>query len=177
MPKRNKKFDKESKDGYNPEEEIVFDKEEGLNPTLKKLREKLKKAVTEKQEYLEGWQRSKADFVNYKKDEEKRRGEIVKLIREDVITEILPILDSFNMAKESPVWGDGIEQIFKQFVSVLKKNGLEEIAPLNEDFDPNLHEAVETVKGKKDGKIIEVLQKGYLLNNKIIRPARVKVSK
>lgn len=172
---KNKKFDNKSKDGYNSEEEIVFDEGEGL--VLKKLRERLKKAVTEKQEYLDGWQRSKADFVNYKKDEEKRRGEIVKFVREDVITEILPILDSFNMAKESPIWQDGIEQIFKQFISVLKKNGLKEIDPLNEDFDPNFHEAVETVEGEENGKIVEVLQKGYLLNNKIIRPAKVKVSK
>jgi molecular chaperone GrpE len=173
MTKDNKKFDSESEADYNPDEEIVMEELSSDN-ALKKLRENLKKCVSEKQEYIDGWQRTKADFINYKKGQEERKIEILKFAKEDLISDILPILDSFNMAKNTPSWKDGMEQIYSQMISILSKNGLEEIMPLNDEFDPREHEAVEIVEGD-EGKVVEVLQSGYKLNGKIIRAARVKI--
>ena len=185
MTKSKKNIDNNDELGYSADEEIVLSAEGGSASggeestaldSLKRLREKLKKCVSEKQQYLDGWQRTKADFINYKKDEGERKGELVKFAKEDFIQRALPVLDSFNMARKSDSWNDGIEQIFKQFLSILKKEGVEEINPKGEDFNPNLHEAVEVVDGP-EGKIVEVIQSGYSLNGKIIRPARVKVGK
>jgi len=173
--KSEKKFDEETNSEYNADEEIIIEDFSDSN-VVKKLRDKLKLSVSEKQEYLDGWQRTKADFINYKKGEEQRKKDTLKFAKEDFIESILPVLDSFNMAKESHIWKDGMDQIYRQLVSILEKNGLEEIDPLNEDFNPSFHEAVLMVQGE-EGKIMEVMAKGYLLNGKIIRPAKVKVGK
>jgi molecular chaperone GrpE len=145
--------------------------------SLKKLRDKLKVCVKEKQDYLDGWQRAKADFINYKKEEETRLKDVSRFAKENVILEILPVIDSFAMAEASSSSNDGLSNIFKQFLSILKRNGLEEMDPKGQDFNPSFHEAIEMVSSEKEneGKVVEVVQKGYLLNGKIIRPARVKV--
>jgi len=149
-------------------------------------KEKLKRCEEMKNEYLAGWQRAKADFLNYKKDEAERIGEILKFSVEEMILGILPILDSFNLAEKGLSKElkenehiKGVLQIKKQFEEVLKRQGVEEIKTIKEKFDPNFHEAVEGIekKGFEKGVIIEEIQKGYILNNKVIRPARVKVSK
>jgi len=177
MARKNKKnLDNNQEADYNPDEDVVFEEESSGDQDIKKLREKLKKCVSEKQEYIDGWQRSKADFINYKKGEEERKKEVLKFAKEDFVEDILPVLDSFNMAKESSSWDDGMDAILKQFVSTLEKNGLEEINPLKKEFNPNEHEAVEMVDGK-EGIVMEVIQNGYKLNGKIIRPARVRVGK
>ena len=147
MTKDNKKFDNESETDYNPEariaksespdisdemfrEDIVLSAEGGsafggeesiVLDATKKLREKLKICVSEKQEYLEGWQRTKADFINFKKDEEERRGDLIKFAKGDFIENVLPILDSFNMASNSDSSSGGMEQIKRQLEGVLKK--------------------------------------------------------
>jgi molecular chaperone GrpE len=175
MTKNNNKFDNESEADYNHEEDIVLE-EHSVNDSLKKLREKLKICISEKQEYLGGWQRTKADFVNFKKGEETRRKDLIKFSKEDFIENILPVLDSLNMALDSDSGNDGMEQIKGQLEGILKKEGVEEMNPMGGDFDPNLHEAIEVVDGR-EGEVIEVVQKGYSLNGKIIRPARVKVGK
>ncbi|HJN62778.1 MAG TPA: nucleotide exchange factor GrpE [Candidatus Paceibacterota bacterium] len=173
--KSEKKFDESKNSEYNADEEIVVE-EFSNNEVLKKLRDKLKKSTSEKQEYLNGWQRTKADFINYKKEEDNRKKEILKFAKEDFIEGILPVLDSFNMARGSVSWKSGLGQIYKQFVSILEKDGLEEVNPLDKDFNPNFHEVIEMTEGE-EGKVVEVVAKGYLLNGKIIRPARVKVGK
>lgn len=179
MNKKSKKIDNKEKQEYDSDEEIVIEEEFGENLVLKKLREKLKKVVKEKQEYLEGWQRTKADLINFKRSEEERRSKILKFAKEDMVLEILPVLDSFNMAKNSDIWEKGLENIYKQLLSILRGNGLKEDNPQGEDFNPNKHEAVEMVKSssKNDGKIVEVVQNGYLLEERVIRPSRVKVGK
>lgn len=173
--KEEKKVDREENEDYNSQEDIVVEEYSDIE-SIKKLRDKLKACTLEKQEYLNGWQRAKADFINYKKGEEERKTDLRKFLKEDLLLELLPILDSFYLSEGSQSWQDGLEQIFKQLMSVLKKEGLEEINPLNDDFNPNFHEAVEMIQGE-DGKVLEVVSKGYMLNNKIIRPARVKVGK
>jgi len=149
-------------------------------------KEKLKRCEEMRNEYLAGWQRAKADLLNYKKDEAERVGKILKFSAEEMILGILPILDNFNLAEKGLSKElkenehiKGILQIKKQFKEILRKQGVEEIKTINEKFDPNFHEAVEEIekKGFEKGIIVEEIQKGYILNNKVIRPARVKVSK
>lgn len=168
---------------------VQFESEEDLeNSTLvmKKLREKLKTCEKEKKEYLDGWQRMRADFANIKRDEETRRGEMIKFASEGLVDDLLPVLDSFSMAfgnkeaweKVDSNWRKGVEYIYAQMYSVLESRGLTEIGKLGELVDPRTHVAVEevpTILEKDINTVSEVIQKGYRLHNKVIRPAKVKV--
>ena len=143
----------------------------------------LAKCQKEKEEYLAGWQRERADFLNYKKEEMERIAEILKYASAEVILKILPILDNFQEAEKSippnekNKFLEGMLQIKEQMKGLLEKEGIEEIKALGENFDPNVHEAVESVEGKDSGKIIEEVKKGYKLNGKVLRPAKVKIIK
>ena len=161
--------------------------EESMYETVKKLREKLKIATKEKQEYLDGWQRTKADYLNSKKEDESRRKDIVKYAKEDLIGEILPVLESFDMAfvnkeqweKVDKNWRTGVGYIYSQFRNVLENNGLVEVNPIGLPFDPNRDEAIEhTIVSdeSQDNKVVEVVQKGYELHGKLIKAPRVKVA-
>ncbi len=156
--------------------------EESAQEAIKNLREKLKKAIEEKQEYLTGWQKAKADFINARKRDEESQKEFIKYSNEGMITELIPVLDSFNMAmgnkevweKVDKNWRMGVEYIANQLKKTLEDHGLKEIDPIGQKFDPMRDEAVEYISGEQD-KIVEVIQKGYSLNGKIIKAPRVKV--
>jgi molecular chaperone GrpE len=160
--------------------------EENMAETIKKLREKLKKAEAEKSEYLTGWQRAKADLVNARKRDEEERKDFVRFANERLIEDLVPTLESFDMAmgnkevweKVDKNWRMGVEYIYSQLKKALSDSGLEEINPINEKFDHNKHEAAsyEPVTDEKmDHVIIGVVQKGYVLNGKFLRPAKVRV--
>jgi molecular chaperone GrpE len=181
-------IDKNNNNQYN-ESDIEFE-DEGVSSevVIRKLREKLKQCVKQKQEYLEGWQRTKADFVNARKKDEEARKTFIAFASENIILQLLPILDSFEMAfshKESweatpKEWRVGIEHIYSQLLSVLENNHLVQLNPLEEQFDPASQTSVESVSTKdkeKDNMVVEVVQKGYKLHDRIIRPAKVKVAK
>ena len=122
-----------------------------------------------------------ADFQNYKKRVEKEKKDLYSYANEKLVTELLAVLDNFERALAHEDSGDGfkegMEMIFKQLMDVLEKSGLAEIAALGEDFDPNFHNAVMTEETEEyeSGKVSGVLQKGYTLNGKVIRPSMVKV--
>ena len=150
--------------------------EEHAEDTVKKLREKLKVAEAKAKEYLDGWQRSQADFVNLRKRDEEAKIEFIKFARLSLIEELIPVLDSFNIAMSGG--HKEIEPVYTQFWGILKANGLEEFNPVGEIFDPKYHETIGTIQTEKssdDHKILEVAQKGYRLSGKIIRPAKVKI--
>lgn len=136
-------------------------------------------------EYLNGWKRAKADFINYKKRQEEAIVMFRKYAREDFIIELLPVLDYFNEAiKHMPEngnqleWINGILAIKTRLEDFLKKYGIREISAVGEKFNPEFHEAVEVVESEKEqGTILEESRKGYILNEKIIRVAKVKVAK
>lgn len=169
-------------------EDLQFESEEDLeSPALamKKLREKLKACEKEKKEYLDGWQRMRADFTNIKKDEETRRGEMIKFASEGLVDDLIPVLDSFAMAfgnkeaweKVDENWRKGVEYIYAQMYSVLESRGLTEIGKVGEKVDPRMHVAIEEVppqSEKEENTVSEVVQKGYRLHSKVIRPAKVK---
>ena len=150
--------------------------EESAQESVKKLRERLKEAETKAKEYLDGWQRAQADFANLRRRDEETKVEFIKFAKLSLLEELIPVLDSFNIAMSGG--HKNFEPLYSQLVRVLKANGLEELDPLGEIFSPHEHEAlgtVQTEKNEEDHKVLEVLQKGYKLNNRAIRPAKVKI--
>ncbi len=147
------------------------------------LKNKLAACEKEKEEYLNGWKRAKADFINYQKDEIKRMAEIIKLSNESLIKELLTVLDSFEISLAIMDNADenlkkGVEMIYFQLEKTLNKFGLEPIKALGMKFDENFHETVEEIESEKEsGTILEELIRGWKLNGKVIRPTKVKISK
>lgn len=148
------------------------------------LKEDLGKVSQERDEYLDGWRRSKADLVNYKKDELKRLEEMAKYGNEEVIRDLISVLDSFELAisvleKSEGRVEKGVYLIKAQLEDILRRRGLNKIkVALNDKFDPNYHEAVGVLEGNgESGNIAEEVEAGYLLYNKVLRPIRVKLFK
>jgi molecular chaperone GrpE len=150
------------------------------------LEAKLAVAEQQRDEYLSGWQRAKADFINYKKDEMKRSEEAARYGSQDLIKEIITIMDDFDLAlrvieKNGGANGvdKGIYLIRSKIEDVLKKRGLEKIMlKPGDDFDPSFAEAMLEVPSEHPpGAIVEEIEPGYRLHDKIIRPARVIISK
>ncbi len=169
-------------------DDIVFEETGQAEGKLKKLKEKLSHCLKENKENLDGWQRSRADFVNAKKENEQKIKEFSIYAKSEFISELFPVIDSFDMAfsnkeaweKVDKNWRTGVEYIHSQLTSVFENNGLKEINPKNETFDPRFHTSTETVtisNKKDDGMVVEVVQKGYELNENVLRPAKVKVGK
>ncbi len=142
----------------------------------KKLQGRIRQAEAKAKEYLDGWQRSQADFVNLRKRDEEAKAEFIKFAQLSLVGELIPVLDSFNIALSQG--HKDFEPLYNQLVTVLKANGLEELEVLGKAFSPHEHEALgtlHTAKQEDDHKVLEVLQKGYKLNGKVIRPAKVKI--
>ena len=122
-----------------------------------------------------------ADFQNYKKRVEKEKRDLYSYANEQIMSDLLTVMDNFERALEHDAdenFKEGIELIFKQLQDALEKSGLAEIPALGEDFDPNVHNAVmaEETEDYESGKVSGVMQKGYTLNGKVIRPSMVKVA-
>ena len=168
------------------EEDITIE-EESTPDLVKKLREDLKKCNAEKADYLAGWQRAKADFVNARREEDERRSDFAGFVEAKIINDFLPVLDSLEIATKDKnwqtldkTWQDGIKSLHGQFMDILRSYDIEEIKALGEKFDPAKHESVgemETGDEKEDGMVVEEIRKGYKLGNKIIRPTQVKINK
>jgi molecular chaperone GrpE len=176
-------FDNIENDGYN--DDVQFE-EETDDTVAKKLRKRLSDCQKEKQQYIDSSQRLKADFINARKEFEKKKQEYVTFAREGLIEDLLPVVDSFDMAfsnKESwekvdQNWRTGVEYIHSQLMKVLTDNGLSTLDPLGELFDPKHHTSVaseETDDNAKDGHIARVQQKGYALHGKVVRSPKVVV--
>ena len=163
--------------------------EAGRPPDIAALQRELETAQSKAAEYLDGWQRSQAEFQNYKRRVERERTEMMQGMTGKVIARYLDIVDDFDRAmKGRPTeaddpewakWAEGIQLIYRKFQNVLDAEGVSRIEAEGQDFDPNLHEAVvhEESDGHKSGQIIEVLRHGYKLGDRVIRPALVKVAK
>ena len=144
----------------------------------------LEKIKKERDEYLDGWKRAKADFLNYKKEEESRVRMFAFHVREEMLKSLLPTIESMERARaeigeeyDKPVY-IGFLQTYAQLEKFLKEQGFKEIKASGK-FNPAMHEAVgeEEREGVEAGEIIELLEKGYMLNGKVIRAAKVKISK
>lgn len=164
------------------DEEIDDAGEEKAEAKIKKVKDELKKCEVLQKEYLDGWQRARADFMNYKKDEGKRYQDIVRVITEDLMRDIILVLDSFEMARRYDMpqkVADGVFMIQAQLEDVLRKRGLE-VIPVNpgDALNPAQHESIgERESEHPSGSIAEEVQKGYAMNGRVVRPARVKLAK
>jgi len=168
-------------------DDVVSEEEtEAPETMIKKLKEKLKTAEKEKQEYMNGWQRERADFANYKKRAENEKLEVIKYSNENIVSELISVLDSFEMAfankeaweKVDKNWRMGIEYIHSQFIKILKDYGFKEMNPVGEKFDPKLHTAAEHTSvndESKDGIVLSVKKKGYMLSDRVIISPQVVV--
>lgn len=182
MPVTDEKKDTEQDEEF---EEVNEEGEVDARTTIKKLREKIKTLESEKKEYLDLSQRTRADYMNFKKDVESNRVNDRKFATKNFISDLLPVLDAYDMAqankeaweKVDQNWRMGIEYIFNQFKGVLEKEGVIQFGAIGDSFDPNLHESMEHVPVDDESKndtIVQVLQKGYKMGDMILRPARVK---
>lgn len=145
--------------------------------------EKLAACEKQRDEYLGGWQRARADFLNYKKDEIKRFEELARFSSEDILKELIGVLDSFDLGltalEKAGKAEKGIYMIRTQLEDILKQKGLEKIPiKIGQQFDPMIAEAIaEAESDQPSGTIIEEIEPGYRLYDKIVRPARVKIAK
>jgi len=150
------------------------------------LEEELAGARAEADEYLDGWRRSQAEFSNYKKRQRAEQAKIRELANANLLRKLLPILDDFERAMATMPegimhlsWSQGLLMIERKLEAVLETEGVEPIDAEGEMFDPNYHEAVthEEMPGYEEGQIIGEVQKGYILSDRVLRPALVRVAK
>ncbi|MEW5908076.1 MAG: nucleotide exchange factor GrpE [Patescibacteria group bacterium] len=160
---------------------------ENIQNKIKKIKEELKNCQKEKEEYLTGWQRAKADFINARKEEEENRKELIKSAEENLIKELLAVLDGFEAAFEDKSWQtldknwqDGLKSLYNQFLDTFKKYNLTLIDSQGKIFDPQEHEAIDEIEVNNQemaGKVVKELRKGYKINQKVLRPAQVRVGR
>ncbi len=189
--KEDEKINLEEEVDTDPGDDVVFEDNTevtGADYKVKtdKLRARIKELEKKNQELLDSWQRDKADFINTRKRDEEGKKEFLKFAKADIISEVIPVLDSFDSAfknkeaweKVDLSWRTGVEYINTQLHSILKEHGLKVINPLGEMYDHVRDEAVENIKVDSEtdnGKILDVVAVGYELNGKEIRPPKVKV--
>jgi molecular chaperone GrpE len=129
--------------------------------------------------------RTAAEFDNYRKRVDRERRDLSEFAAADVLLEMLPILDNFERALEAPAppeaenFRKGIELIHRQMLDLLRKRGVKPIEALGADFDPNFHQAVihETSADHREGEVMQELQRGFMLGERLLRPSMVKVAK
>ena len=176
------KKDEEMNDvDFEPEDELGS--VGAVKAKMQKLRAELEKCKEEKQEYLVGWQRCKADSINARKDSALTAERAGNRSRDTLIEDIIPALDSFDMAigsdawaKMDPNWRMGMENVRAQLITALSNQGVSAYAEIGDDFDPILYEAVQEVDAEgKPGSVVKVLRRGYKTSERIIRPAQVAV--
>jgi molecular chaperone GrpE len=170
--------------------DIVESTEDGealpVKDITKKLREDIKKLQKEKEEYLTGWQRAKADYVNLQKELGLIRVHTTNLTKEKVTEKLIPSIDSFELAfqdkanweKVDESWRTGVISIYKQLLNGLKSLEIERIEEKNVPFNPLFHESIKITKTKdkeKDHHVDEIFQVGYKIGDKAIRPAKVSI--
>ena len=150
------------------------------------LQQELSQARAKADEYLYGWQRSQADFANYKKRVERDQAQIYQTTAGGILKRYLDVVDDLERAlKKRPqdgdgkAWADGIELVYRKLQTILDNEGVKPMQAQGQFFDPNLHEAVmsEDNPAYESGQVIEVLQQGYLLGDRVLRPAMVRVAR
>jgi len=170
------------------DDEINFEPEDEMGDIgaaqakIKKLREQLKEAQEKRDEYLDGWQRCKADSINARKEAAEKDTQAHGRGKETVIEDIVPVLDSFDMAAAGEAWlsvdenwRNGIDLIRNQLLDVLSRHGIERFGRVGDQFDHQIHEAVQEVDDMpgRSGEVVRILRYGYKMGDRVIRPAQV----
>ena len=154
---------------------------EPVTPETSDLEQALAAEKKKTEEYLSSWQRAQADFINYKRRNEQERLEFNKFANASLLLGLLPVLDDLERALAAipsefadQKWVEGVQLVWRKFKSSLEIQGVKPILALGMAFDPNFHEAVRQDKGP-EGSVIQEFQRGYTLNGKLLRPAKVVV--
>ena len=149
---------------------------------LVELENQLAAAQSQAAEYKDGWQRSVAEFQNYRRRLEAEKAETYQTAVGSIIKRYLPVLDDMERAMQARpaelAWADGVELICRKLQSILEAEGLKRIEAEGHKFDPNFHEAIaqEPVEGVESGTVIGIVRNGYMLGERVIRPAMVRVA-
>ena len=174
------------------EGEVVDEDEEGgeeeavISDEYSELAKELQQAQDKAREFFEGWQRERADFANYKRRVDRDQQSLSQNIKGDVIKKYLAILDDLQRAMktrptEGPAgsWADGVELVTRKLQNILEVEGVKRIPAEQEEFNPSRHEAIthEDSPDHESGQIIEVVQEGYTLGDRVLRPAMVRVAR
>jgi len=182
----------DTRDNLPEADEIDFEPEDemgsvgSLQAKMKKLRDELKEAREKRDEYLDGWQRCKADGVNARKEAAALGDRQAARAKEGVIEDIIPVLDSFDMAAGSEAWANvdeswrsGIDQIRNQLLDALSRHGVKRFGKVGEQYDHALHEAIQEMEdvAGESGEIVRILRYGYTVKDQVLRPAQVIVKK
>ena len=175
----------EKKDVQEEVKEEVKEEKASTKPKKEKKKCQCDENLKKIEELQNALLRMQADNINYRKRKDEEVERMLKYANEDIVKDILPIVDNFeraikldddNLDDELSKFLEGFKMIYCHLVESLEKYGVKAIDGDNKEFDPVYHQAVLTEKGEKPGMVIEVMQKGYLLKDKVIRPAMVKVS-
>src|SRR5512140_3533296 len=156
---------------------------ESLEKQLSEAEARIRESQAKSAENLDGWQRAVAEFQNYKKRLDRDRESDRAIMKGDLIKRFLPVLDDLERAlqnhPEGDSWAEGIELIRRKLQSILDAEGLKRIDAEGADFDPNFHEAIsfESADGVESGRVIGVVQNGYMLGDYVVRPAMVRVAR
>jgi molecular chaperone GrpE len=166
------------------EDQELNDQKEPADP-IDEIKESLSEIEKKAEEYLDGWQRSRAEFANYKKRilreqtgiHQAARGEVIKIYL-DIADDLKRALEGMPNSKEVMKWAAGIEIIYEKLMKRLEAEGVKPMDALGQEFDPNIHEALmkEENEDFESGQIIEVMQEGYWIGDKVLRPALVRVA-
>lgn len=155
-------------------------------PSIEQLQQQLAEAQAQAAEYLDGWQRARAEFANYRRRQEAERELQAQLATAGLLTQLLPVLDdlerALNAAPDSAQgqsWLEGVQLIKRKLELVLESQGVRPIETAGHVFDPAYHEAVasEEAEGYEDGQIIAEVRRGYMLGERVLRPAMVRVAR
>jgi molecular chaperone GrpE len=150
------------------------------------LRSELETWQANANEYLDGWQRSRAEFANYKKRVDRELAQAYQNAAGNIFKRYLEVLDDLERAlKNRPqdgdgaAWAEGIELVYRKFASILEAEGVKVMQAQGQTFDPNLHEAISQEENSEyeSGQIIEVIKQGYLLGDRVLRPALVRIAR
>ncbi|HEY44968.1 MAG TPA: nucleotide exchange factor GrpE [Anaerolineae bacterium] len=168
------------------EESVPIHEADDVEERVNALLEEIERLQSQANEYLDGWQRARAEFANFKKRTDREMEEARSQIASEILAKYLDILDDLELALMNPpsndetqAWTDGIKLIQLKLNAMLEAEGVETILVEGDTFDPNFHEAItyEENEDHQDGQVIETVQKGYKLGDRVLRPAKVRVAK
>lgn len=201
MDKKNRTSEKSAEDRQYSEQAVPADAEaarkaadgsaegggsEELNQAVAEVMQALEASQQKAQEYFDGWARERADFSNYKRRIDREQAQSSQVIAANILKRYLPVVDDLERALKSrpnggdlAAWSEGIELIYSKLKNILESEGLQRIPAETESFDPTRHEAIshEENPAHQSGDIIEVVQQGYTIGDRVLRPALVRVAR
>ncbi len=169
------------------EETVASTTEAEETTKIEDLKAQLEASEARAAEYLDGWQRAQAEFINYKKRQQRVQEAQYLDMKAELVRQLLPLLDDLELALQNrpetkdetlQQWMDGVEVIYRKFLAVLEAQGVTRIEAENAPFDPNVHEAIsqEPSETHESGQVIAVLRQGYQIGERVVRPALVRVA-